>query len=97
MSITETTEKRFEQDIETYLISEGGYIKGSQATYDKAKAIDMHLLRTFIANTQGKAWERYNKIYGADTESQLYKRFSEEVDAKGLIHVLRGTALRIGV
>ena len=86
----DTSEKRFEQDIETYLLSEeGGYIKGSMATYDKSKAIDMLLLKTFIENTQAKAWERFCKIYGADADKQLYKRFDEEVQAKGLIHVLR--------
>lgn len=89
MSITETTEKRFEQDIESFLINEGGYIKGGQATYDKSKAIDLFLLKTFIENTQPKAWARFVKIYGANTESQLYKRFQEVVDDKGLIYVLR--------
>lgn len=86
----DTSEKRFEQDIETYLLSEeGGYIKGSMATYDKSKAIDLHLLKNFIINTQPKAWERFCKLYGADADKQLYKRFDEEVQAKGLIHVLR--------
>lgn len=86
----DTSEKRFEQDIETYLLSEeGGYIKGSMATYDKVKAIDLLLLKTFIAKTQPKEWERFCKLYGDGAEKQLYKRFDEEVQAKGLIHVLR--------
>lgn len=86
----DTSEKRFEQDIETYLLSEeGGYIKGSMATYDKSRAIDLLLLKNFIINTQPKTWERFCKLYGADADSQLYKRFDEEVQAKGLIHVLR--------
>ncbi|MCH5151550.1 MAG: type I restriction endonuclease subunit R [Clostridiales bacterium] len=86
----DTTEKRFEQDIETYLLSEaGGYIKGSMATYDKSKAIDLLLLKTFIANTQKKAWERFCNLYGDNADKQLYKRFDEEVQSKGLIHVLR--------
>ena len=85
----DTSEKRFEQDIETYLLSEGGYIKGSMATYDKAKAVDLHLLKTFIFNTQQKAWERFQKLYGEDADKQLYKRFDEEVQARGLIDVLR--------
>ena len=69
----DTSEKRFEQDIETYLLSEeGGYIKGSMATYDKSKAIDFLLLKTFIENTQPKAWERFCKIYGAEADKQLY-------------------------
>ena len=33
-------EKRFESDIETYLLAEGGYTKGTMETYDKTKAID---------------------------------------------------------
>lgn len=86
----DTTEKRFEQDIETYLLSEeGGYIKGSMANYDKSKAIDLLLLKNFIINTQPKAWERFCNLYGANADKQLYKRFDEEVQAKGLIHVLR--------
>lgn len=86
----DTTEKRFEQDIETYLLSEeGGYLKGSIATYDKARAIDMLMLKTFIINTQPKAWERYCRVYGAAADNQLYKRFDDEVRTKGLIHVLR--------
>lgn len=85
----DTSEKRFEQDIETYLLSEGGYIKGSMANYDKVKAIDLHLLKTFIFNTQQKAWERFEKLYGDEADKQLYKRFDEEVQSRGLIDVLR--------
>lgn len=86
----DTSEKRFEQDIETYLLcEEGGYVKGSMTTYDKSKAIDFLLLKTFIENTQPKAWERFCRVYGAEADKQLYKRFDEEVQAKGLIHVLR--------
>lgn len=82
-------EKRFEQDIETFLLSEGGYIKGSMATYDKEKAIDMPVLIEFIKKTQPKQWERYVRNYKEEAESKLYKRFNEEVDTHGLIHVLR--------
>lgn len=89
MAALDRSEKRFESDIEEYLLSEGGYIKGNQATYDKDKAVDLLLMRTFIANTQPKAWERFCKIYGEDTDKQLYKRFNEEVEARGLIDVLR--------
>lgn len=41
-------EKRFEQDIESYLLSSvGGYLKGELNTYDRKKAIDMKTLVTF--------------------------------------------------
>jgi len=40
----ETKEKNLEQDIESWLLSEGGYVKGNMWTYDKKKAIDMSTL-----------------------------------------------------
>ncbi len=89
MAVTETNEKRFEQDIESYLLSDGGYVKGNQTFYDKSRAIDLTQLLAFIRNTQSKAWDRYSKIYGASAENQLYKRFQDEVVSKGLVHVLR--------
>ena len=98
----DTSEKRFEQDIETYLLSEeGGYTKGCMAAYDKSKAIDLQTLKSFVAGTQPKEWERFCKVYGADADGQLYKRFDETVREKGLVHVLRngikdrGIALKV--
>lgn len=97
----DTTEKRFESDIEAFLLSEeGGYVKGTQATYDKERAIDMSVLLTFIGKTQPKAWARFLKIYGNAAEAQIYKTFQNNVREHGLLHVLRngvkdrGIALR---
>ena len=85
----EYREKRFESDIENYLINHGGYIKGDMSTYDKEKAIDMDTLLEFIKSTQSKAWERYTKIYRERAEEALYKRFDESVNIHGLLNVLR--------
>ena len=85
----ETKEKNFEADIESYLLNHGGYIKGNQATYDKARAIDMPVLISFIENTQPKVWERYKNVYGDKAEKQLYSMFQQNVQSYGLIHVLR--------
>ena len=85
----ETKEKNFEQDIETCLLNEGGYVKGNQSTYDKAHAIDMPVLISFIEKTQPKVWKRYQNIYGEKSEKQLYNIFQQNVEADGLIHVLR--------
>lgn len=85
----ETKEKNFENDIEAYLLSKGGYVKGNQDTYDRAKAIDMPVLISFIEKTQPKIWQRYKNVYGEKAEKQLYSIFQENVEANGLIHVLR--------
>ena len=75
----ETKEKNLEQDIESWLLSEGGYVKGGMATYDKKRAIDMPVLIKFIEATQPKQWERYTHIYGEQAEHQLYKMFQNNV------------------
>ena len=59
MDTTGLREKNFEAAIEQWLITEGGYIKGTQETYDKSRAIDMPVLIKFIENTQPKKWKRY--------------------------------------
>lgn len=82
-------EKRFEQDIESYLLNKGGYVKGDMSTYDRGMAVDLPVLVSFIKKTQEKEWRRYETIYGENAEKKLYKRFNEEVVAHGLIHVLR--------
>lgn len=61
----ETREKNFEADIEHFLLTEGGYIKGDMSTYDKVRAIDMPVLMQFIEKTQPKTWAKYQAIYGA--------------------------------
>lgn len=84
----ETKEKNFENDIEAYMLSHG-YVKGHQYTYDKAKAVDMPVLISFIQATQPKMWKRYQNVYGEKAEKQLYTIFQQNVDQRGLVHVLR--------
>ena len=48
----ETKERRFEEDIDSYLLSSGGYTKGDLSTYNRAKALDLPKLITYIEKTQ---------------------------------------------
>lgn len=82
-------EKRFEQDIETYLLNHGGYTSGNMTTYDAVNAIDLPKLVSFIKTTQENEWERYEKNYGVDAEKKLLKRLNESIVTHGLLHVLR--------
>ena len=84
----ETKEKNFENDIEAYLLSHG-YRKGTMATYDKQRAIDMPVLVEFIQATQPKMWQRYQNVYGDRAEKQLYTVFQQNVEQNGLVSVLR--------
>lgn len=85
----EYKEKRFEEDIEHYLLSEGGYTRGNMQTYDPAMALDLGVLVDFIKKTQPKEWRRYELIYQHNVEKQLYKRLNDAVNTHGLLHVLR--------
>lgn len=88
----EDNEKRFEQDIESFLISPaGGWQKQTfQAShYDASKGLDLNALVSYIKTTQPKMWQRYEKMVGANPESAFYKRFEQEVSQHGILHVLR--------
>ena len=82
-------EKRFEQDIEEYLVTEGGCQKGDPRAFDREKALDVGAFLRFVRTSQPKAWERFEKIYGADSERQIVERFCREVKMVGLLKVLR--------
>ena len=89
MSDFDVKEKRFEQDIEEYLITEGGYRQGNSSAFDRKLALDKGTFVSFIKASQPKKWERYVKIYGAESEKQIIDRFNREVKMVGLLRVLR--------
>lgn len=82
-------EKRFEHDIEEYLTTKGGYEKGNPKFFDRKLALDVNTFTTFIKKSQPKQWERFEKIYGADSERQIIDRFCREVKMVGLLKVFR--------
>lgn len=90
-------EKNFEADIEQYLLTEGGYTKGKQATYDKEKAIDLDTLIRFIKDSQPKAWEKFERKYGYEAKAQLYKTVQGDIQKYGLIHTLRNGVNDYGI
>ena len=89
MTDFDVKERRFEQDIEEYLITEGGYEKGNPSSFNRSLALDTGTFVSFIKNSQQKKWERYVRIYGADSEKQIVERFCREVKMVGLLRVLR--------
>ena len=61
------TEKRFEEFIESYLISEdGGWVKATDAGYCADESKDMFLdivtLTDFVKSTQPMAWKRFERM-----------------------------------
>lgn len=94
----ETKEKRFEQDIETFLLSEkGGYISRKGNAHDLNKCMDMDVLCCFIEKTQPKAWAKYTKYYGENASEKLYHRLEKCISERGLINVLRNGIEDLGI
>ncbi len=87
----ENREVRFEKDIEASLIDEGGWesVAFKDTNYDPQHGLDVSLLLSFVQETQPKVWKRYVRIYREDAEAKFIKRFIEEVNTHGLLHVLR--------
>ena len=82
-------EKRFEQDIEESLTTKGGYVKWDPSSFDRILALDKSAFINFIKNRQPKQWERFEKIYVADSEKQIIERFWREVRRGGRLKDFR--------
>ena len=87
MSDFDVKEKRFEQDIEEFLTTQGGFMKGDPKSFDRELGLDKATFISFLIDSQPKTWERYEKIYGADSEKQVIERFCREVKMVGLLRL----------
>ena len=89
MPIDVTNERRFEEDIEAFFLTEqGGYTKTTD-TYDPAVGLYVDTLIGFIKATQPKEWTRFENTCQSDPVKKFCIAFNNACDAYGLISVLR--------
>lgn len=81
-------EIKLEEAIEHFLTTEGGYVKGDAASFNRILALDTDTLLTFIKTTQSKDWNKYLKISGKG-EKEFIDRLCKEVRQVGIINALR--------
>lgn len=89
MQETLLKERNFEEAIESYLITEGGYEKGIPEHLNRTSALDEDTFINFIKTTQPTEWEKHTRNYPNNPEQALLRRFQEEVSATNLLQVLR--------
>lgn len=89
MQDTLLKEKNFEEAIENYFITEGGYEKGIPEHLNRASALDEDTFINFIKTTQPTEWEKHTRNYPNNPEQALLRRFQEEVSATNVLQVLR--------
>lgn len=83
------TEKRFEEDIESFLLTEqGGYTKTTD-TYDPSVGLYTNTLIDFIKATQPREWTRFVNTCNSDPIKKFCVAFNNACDTYGLIAVLR--------
>ncbi len=85
----QTTENAFETYVEDILLSKGGWQRGTNAEWDKERALFPAQVFAFIEETQPKLWEEMRKLHGTGLEALLITTLGKELDGKGSLHVLR--------
>lgn len=85
----QTTERAFETYVEAILLTRGGWRSGSNAEWDKERALFPAQLFAFIVDTQPKLWAEMRALHAAGLEALLLNSLVKELDAKGSLHVLR--------
>lgn len=92
----DTSEKRFEQDIETYFLNHD-FRKVLPSTYDKEKMLFLDVLEEFVSTTQPKAWARYTKLYGASALDKLSRRVNTAISETNVLDVLKKGIKDMGI
>ena len=84
-----TNEKRFEEDIESFLLTEQGGYTNTNDTYDPTTGLYVDTLINFIKSTQPKEWTRFENTCQSDPVRKFCVAFNNACDTYGLIAVLR--------
>ncbi|MGK0541646.1 type I restriction endonuclease subunit R [Propionimicrobium lymphophilum] len=97
----ETTERRFEEEIEYSLTHFGAsqfdlYESCDPSGYDKQLGLYPQDLLDFVRETQPQQWERLERIHGAKAAEKFCKRVAHELDRRGVVEVLRRGVEDIG-
>ncbi len=86
--MAQTTEKAFETYLEQMLI-ESGWLPGTNAEWDKTRALFPARVFAFIEATQPKLWAEMAAQHGGDLQAMLIDALGKELNIKGSLHVLR--------
>ena len=85
----DTTEKRFESDIEAFFLSAAGGYTRCEDVYDPKLGLYKDTLIRFIKDSQPKAWQRFANMNAVDPEKKFCLAFNNACDMDGVLHVLR--------
>lgn len=86
---TDTTEKGLEAYIAQYLVEKNEYLLRANKVYDNVSCLDRELFFQFLEVTQPKAVAKLKTYHKELYEQKIIKRLNDQIQAKGIIEVLR--------
>ncbi len=89
MAITDTSEKRFEEDITSFWLSSAGGYTHNADIYNPTLGVFPATLIRFVQQTQPKAWARFVNQNKVEPEKKFCQAFNNACDVNGLLYVLR--------
>lgn len=92
--MTDTSERRFEEEIEYSLTHFGTsqfdlYESRDPSGYDRQLGLYPRDLLDFVRETQPQQWERLERIHGEKAGEKFCKRVAKQLDDRGVVEVLR--------
>ena len=85
---TMTTERAFEDRVESLLV-DSGWFPGDRAGWDVRLALFPTQALDFIRQSQPKEWQEVSTQLGASVDSRIIEQLVKELDFKGTLEVLR--------
>src|ERR1035438_843701 len=89
MPKTDTSEKGLESLIVKFLVTSASYAQGEPTDYDRAHAVDLAKLLSFLGATQSKVVEQLTFSEDGPKRLQFLARLQGEIAKRGVIDVLR--------
>jgi type I restriction enzyme R subunit len=91
------TELTFEEAIESSLLENGGYQKGSSSHFDANLGLFPSYIFDFLRVSQPALWSKIENIHKSDVETKVLQRLVKEIDSRGSLDVLRNGFTDYGV
>lgn len=86
---TDTTEKGLEAYIAQFLVEGNKYLLRENKAYNNVSCLDSELLFQFLETTQPNAVAKLKTFHKDLYEQKIIKRLNDQIQAKGVIEVLR--------
>jgi type I restriction enzyme R subunit len=92
-------ERKFEGEIETWLLEKGGYTKGDPYALDRDLGLDPGEVFAFVEATQPDSWCELSARHGGGEAARInfLRRLAAEIDERGTVDVLRHGVKDLGV